>query len=132
MAQLMMLGISPFIQLWEEDEILSHIIQNHCEVHKETPNFESISTCPLQKIFPSSSAPKYSVATTILHKLLPHELKMPRISQKTMIELVTQVQVIEGKHLNINKKLNQEQQLSITNLLKQHQHTFAWAYSDMK
>lgn len=68
----------------------------------------------------------------IMPTLLPRELKLPNVSETTMIELTTQVPVSEGKYLNINSHLSQEKQLSLTNLLKNHKHAISWSYHDMK
>lgn len=76
-------------------------------MHEESPTHESSSTCPLQTLFPAPPTPEFLAAKNMLHTLLPHELKISSISEKTMIELTTQIKVSEGKHLNINK-LSQE------------------------
>lgn len=78
------------------------------------------------------STDKLPTTIGIFHTMLPYELKVPYVSETTMIELIIQIQVSEGRYLNINNKLSEEQQLQLVELMRSHQHAFAWDYHDMK
>lgn len=112
-AQLMMLGKRYFMQLQDEDEVLSNIIQNHCEVEEASSSHFVVLVRTLLPALLATTLPVTTLPATrsMSHTLLPYELKVPCVNEAVMIESTTQVQVLEGKYLNINNKLNEEQLL---------------------
>lgn len=156
----MMLGRIPFLKLQDDDEVLTNILQNHYEVDEASSFSASSSTNPERMLlpvlleFPATTllattmpadelpidilptaivlAKKLPTITGMFHTMFPYELKVPCINDAAMIELTTQIQVSEGRYLNINYKLSNAQQFQLTNLLISHQHAFGWDYHYMK
>ena len=73
----MMIGWESFVASQEEDEIISSIIMNECEVEPQLfPQVE----CVLETILPPLKTPQHLEASQFLHYLLPHEMDSSSVS----------------------------------------------------
>ena len=68
----------------------------------------------------------------ITHQLLPCELDITLISEASMVNLTTTVELSKGHNLHVNNKLSAQQMIQLIELLQKHEATFAWDYEDMK
>lgn len=130
-----MLGKISFLQLQDEDEVSSSIIQNRYEVEEASSSTSVktllptlIATTLLVDDLPIATPPMNEhpiaillAATSTFHTMLPYELKVPCVNKATMIGLNI---LVQGRFFNINK-LSEEQHLQLEDLLKSHQHASA-------
>ena len=68
----------------------------------------------------------------IIHQLLPCELDTSLISEASIINSTTTIELSKGLNLHVNPKLSSTQMKQLTNLLQKHEKAFAWDYGDMK
>ena len=68
----------------------------------------------------------------IICSLLPCELEASPISEISMIESNTIVELSKGHKLHVNPKLTSTQMEQLKKLLQRHEKAFAWDYGDMK
>lgn len=129
-SQLMMLKRDPFLQLQDEDNVITNILQNQ---YGSNPNSLCCSSnnCSLQVLSPDCQWPS-PIAKELYHQFLPHEIQEPSFTDASMIELTNKIELSPGHCLNINRKLTTQQQTTLTKILEAHTRAFAWDYYDMK
>lgn len=116
----MMINREPFIQIHDDDSILYKILANQLRQEKL-----------LQELVSNIPALDFPTTTDILHTLLPQEVCTSHLSEASQVDLTVKVEVDLNKYLNINNQLTGTQRITLVDLLKCHQHAFAWDYKDM-
>ena len=96
--QLMMISLDSFVNIKEEDDVISSIIQNEYGTQLET---SSKQDCLLESILPLPSELHYFESAQLLHSLLPHEIDSQPIVQISMAEKVVKTTIVPGRELNI-------------------------------
>ncbi len=125
----MMLHRQPFLQLQEEDLVLLNILTNSCVVEKDVSKSFVLELITYEKCDKNGTFLK---ELEILYSLLPCELEATPISEATMIESTTTIELTKGHNLHVNPKLTPTQMEQLKELLQRHEKAFAWDYSDMK
>ena len=102
----MMLHRKSFLKLQEEDSILQSILTNSCVVEKDVSKSFVLELITYEECSENCTLLK---EPDILHQLLPCELEASPISEATMIESTTTVELSKGHNLHVNPKLSSTQ-----------------------
>ena len=112
--QLMMISRESFVNIKEEDDVISSIILNEYGMQPETSSKHS---CVLESILPLPTQSHYSESAQLPYSLLPHEIDSSPIAHISMVEKVVKATIAPGKELNLSKSLSQEQHHDVLQLL---------------
>ena len=128
-VQLMMLHRQSFLKLQEEDSVLESILTNTCVVEKNVSKSSMLELIIYEECGENCTLLK---EPDILHQLLPCELEESLISEATMINSTTTIELSKGHNLHVNLKLRPTQMEQLKELLQRHEKAFVLDYSNMK
>ena len=104
-AQLMMLHRQSFLKLQEEDLVIESILNNTCVVEKDVFDSSVLELITYEECDQNCFLPK---EPNISHQISPCELDVTPISEATMFNLRTTIELSKGHHLHVNRKLSPE------------------------
>lgn len=117
----MMLDRSPLLQLYDEGQVLTQVLNNTCAEEATREGTSDNFGYPSQRLFPTSNL----ITLELLHTLFPHEISLPSVNEASMKEMTKQIEAAPGKKLIINYNLFLQQEQTLKDLLQQKKFAFS-------